>query len=790
MGSVNINGRITRRPGVRGTADVSALGGRSPEGKAVALVAEFPFLEQATPARVSSSSSMLAIEPGNELLKELANLLFSPSNDPVVKGSPAAVYLVGAGVTTQATRTLLDAGGGNALVVNALRWGYGGNRVKVTVAANGEDSSRWDYTIERDTKIERFKKLGLGNVLTLTYDETEATTMVMEYHPTTGLRIGYTKTLVPLGTYSPSKMAFDGTVRVVPSVAAQAGESYTAVVSGINRATGSPDTETLTWVIGDGTTGKTTSKAWSSVSSIVFTVLTPVVDTPASGSLTALAKASLADGDLFVLDDGTNPAVTFYFNVTGGYAPPGGYDATHIEINISGDTTDVHVAGRMRTAINGVGAGLAITAAAGATALVELENDADGPDGNVAITETLAVGTLTPVGMSGGLLASAPTFSLSGYAFNLTIAQYATAKAAADRINHFATQGFEATVVSAKASKIALDELDENSGGSIKGASLSLKADLWAIEDALGASSLVEVERATGATMPPVAMAATYLAGGSSTTPDATGYEAALASIENVPVQLIWVDSQDASVHDKVLTHCADMDGRSERSAWLGAEPDETRAQLRTRVNALNSHYLKLVFQEPKLVDWRGNVSWVEPNRLALMLCGMQAGVNVASSLTWKRPRVTDIRQGSDITLATDEDIDELLGMGLCFLTQDEIGWKVEDDITTWVEDDNPARADGATVEGVLTHVREVREGVLDLVADEDTDVYSARTLTKAVLRDQVTQKRIVSFDESSLQARDEGEVIVLDWDFTPRITKKFIVINAHAVHVATTIAG
>jgi hypothetical protein len=655
MGSVNVNGRVTRRPGVYSTSDVSALGGQSPGGKSVALVGDFPFLEQAAPVMAMSPSSLLAVEPGSELLKELVDIIYSPSNDQAVRGAPSRVYLVGAGVTTQATRTLLDAGGAGSLVVNAKRWGYAGNRIKVTVAANTGDATKWDYTLERDAKVERFTKIGSGLVLSVTYDETEATTMALTYAPSTGLRISYTKTTIALGTYTPSKMAFDGTIKITPSGAPAADKQFTAVISGINRATGSPETETLTWLAGDAVF-KTSTKSWNAVTTIVF-------------------------------------------------------------------------------------------------------------------AETGA---------------AAPTFTIEGRAFDLQLAQYPTAKDAADHINHYSGKGFDATIVSAKAAVIGLDELDETAGGSIKAATISLKADLWAIETALGASSLVEVERAANATKPPVALVASYLSGGSAAAPDADDYETALASLENLPIHLLWLDSQDSTVHAKALAHCVDVAGSSERQAWLGTEPDETRDQIRARLNGLNSQYAKLVAQEVELVDYRGRRSWVEPNRLALMLCGMQAGVNVGTSLTWKRPRVIGVRQGADWTPASE--VEEMLEMRAVILTEDEVGWRVEDDLTTWQEDDNPALSDGATVEGCLTHVRETREAMRVLVADEDTDAAAALTLLKKVLRQQVADGRIVSFDDRSATIRDEGEVLVGDWDYAPRITKKFVVLNSHAVHATTVI--
>lgn len=114
-----------------------------------------------------------------------------------------------------------------------------------------------------------------------------------------------------------------------------------------------------------------------------------------TGSLTAIVKEDLADNNIFTLDDGVNPATVFEFNVSGSYTPT----PTYIEIDISSTIDAIGVATAIRNAINGVGAGLAITAS-GTGALVVLTNNAVGPY-NIAITETVA-NTLTPIGMSGG----------------------------------------------------------------------------------------------------------------------------------------------------------------------------------------------------------------------------------------------------------------------------------------------------------------------------------------------------------------------------------------------------
>lgn len=129
---------------------------------------------------------------------------------------------------------------------------------------------------------------------------------------------------------------------------------------------------------------------------------TPMAGTKATGTIQFVAKANLINGQTFVLNDGTNAAVTFHFNVSGTYTPTGGYDATNIEVDVSGDTTAGDVAITGKAAINGVVAGLLITGGAIVAAELALQGDVFGTQGNQAITETVVDAGFTFTGMSSG----------------------------------------------------------------------------------------------------------------------------------------------------------------------------------------------------------------------------------------------------------------------------------------------------------------------------------------------------------------------------------------------------
>jgi hypothetical protein len=119
-----------------------------------------------------------------------------------------------------------------------------------------------------------------------------------------------------------------------------------------------------------GTTGQTLAR----------TIRTPApTAVAASGTIVAVAKANLVDTETFTLFDGVNVPVVFEFDL-----PPDGITGGRTLVDISADTTDVQVATRMVSAINGVGAGLALTASnvGGTSATVTIVNDVLGTIGN------------------------------------------------------------------------------------------------------------------------------------------------------------------------------------------------------------------------------------------------------------------------------------------------------------------------------------------------------------------------------------------------------------------------
>jgi hypothetical protein len=117
----------------------------------------------------------------------------------------------------------------------------------------------------------------------------------------------------------------------------------------------------------------------------------------ATGVIQSVAKANLVDTETFTIDDGTNPASVFEFDL-----PPNG--TVGITVDVSADTTAEEVALTIRDAINGVGAGLRITAWINPAddTQVLLRNDAFGATGNTASSDTVVFAGFTVSNMTGG----------------------------------------------------------------------------------------------------------------------------------------------------------------------------------------------------------------------------------------------------------------------------------------------------------------------------------------------------------------------------------------------------
>lgn len=117
----------------------------------------------------------------------------------------------------------------------------------------------------------------------------------------------------------------------------------------------------------------------------------------ALGSVTVDSANLPADGKIFTLDDGLNPALNFEFHSTGPVT------AGNIRIDTSGSPTDAQLRDRVIEAVNKMADVLFINATVGGTNLVSLAHTKGGAVGDVTITNDFTpLGSWGFTGMVGG----------------------------------------------------------------------------------------------------------------------------------------------------------------------------------------------------------------------------------------------------------------------------------------------------------------------------------------------------------------------------------------------------
>lgn len=128
---------------------------------------------------------------------------------------------------------------------------------------------------------------------------------------------------------------------------------------------------------------------------LLVRVLGAAAAAAATGTITCVAKASMADTDYCTIGDGTQVARLFEFDTAGD-----GVTSGRVQVNISTDTTATEVAARLVTAINTT---FPTLTAANVAGVITITHDTPGDVGNVTITENVANAGFLVTGMSGGV---------------------------------------------------------------------------------------------------------------------------------------------------------------------------------------------------------------------------------------------------------------------------------------------------------------------------------------------------------------------------------------------------
>lgn len=658
--SVFVNGILTSRPGVYAEVDASALGGGTVTAKVLALVGDFPEFKSATPTRFNTSASLAAAMPSYDG-SLVAKLIYSPSNDPNVKGQPSAVYVVNAGTSTQAVLGLVDTvAGASAITVASRQYGTLGNTGTVSVVA-GDASGDRVVTVTVNGVTETWT-IASRALLTVNYTGTNNTTTTIDVRDSsaTRLRIAQTKTAIASGdlTLATPSWKWGG---VITFLASGAGD-HTCTVTGVRADTGAEFTSIVEFSSSD---------------------------TPTTNPLDAVPIASI-------------------------------------------------------TALNW----------------------------DPEATETLSV---------------------SGYAFDidLTATQYRTVKDVFDHIDGYSGEGWSVAYVSPTVGSVASIYLDRLAAVSMQSAAKTMTADLYLAQQTIDRSALVSATLTalpTASAFGPLAVFSGVRALSGGTFTSGGKVTEAYTALRTTKVQIIAHLYTDLTSQQTLRSHCNYMAGLGlgERNGWAATPSLETKANIATRTALLNTKHIALAVQDPQVTDHTGAIVWTTPTNLAVMFAAMQASVPIATPLTRKLMNVLDVRTGA--SWDSDQDAEEMIGLGACILTTGELGLKVERSVTTYRTDSNPIWSEVSANESIYMSTYDLRVYLNSAIGQAGVaqTAKNIQALAKSRLRWQVANGYIKAFLSQSVTVEDLGSVFRVNAPIAAIEPVNFIIVRPEVIRIPT----
>ena len=187
--SIIVNGLRIYKPGIYGTIDASALGGKGISNGNVAIVGDFPVFKHGPssasdvePLTFLSGRAVKSFANRKNLL-DIAKVAFSPSTDSRVPGGAASLTYVNTRPNTQASSDgyagFADEDGTDCLALYSRLWGPEGNKVLVKMSTNADDANALDVETYYNGESETFEGLQSGVVAELYYDGSDLTANVL-----------------------------------------------------------------------------------------------------------------------------------------------------------------------------------------------------------------------------------------------------------------------------------------------------------------------------------------------------------------------------------------------------------------------------------------------------------------------------------------------------------------------------------------------------------------------------------------------------------------------------------
>ena len=692
--SIYFNGRMTRVPGSYSEVDASALDtiglgasgylailGTALGGKPYSSV-DVNDIAGTIQKSTKSGQAKTFFRPGSVLL-EAESMAFNPSNDEDITAGAQRVYWVKVNPSTQSTATLVNADG-DSMVLTSEDWGFHTTQISAQVGDGSVSGKMYTLTFEDTEEI--FDNVGGAGIFSVIYLATiPATgfTTITCAASATAVSMAFTRTEVGLDTDIANQVtvvgyAATGAIEVVSSAA---GDTAVKVkVYGVDAS-------------GDGL-----------VEEITTTGTTPAILT---GAFNAVHGARITSGTAVgTITLQNSPAGLAILTLTAVLTTAGlGVCSDMVAAN-SAITAVADAANNRRISVIGLNH-------LGVEAM-----DVITLNGTTPVAGTLLFSRIDYIGTGG--LQAARTITLSGNAINMLVATYDTIKKMGDWVN--AKAGWTWTNITGSLEFDPADLDVKAATNCLSPAVATFYAVLQDGVDAINAGSgLVTAAAASGATgAPSNTTDPVFLTGGHEG--DATAGNEAIPTASNANWQAghdllkkLFVNSLvpltgDDVVHAISKEHEAYMSGagKMERDVFLGlmdipvapavATTLPTKTEIKSQIIDLNSRNIRCVAQNCERYTVAGVKTVQLPYYTAVLAAGMQAGSEVATSLTWKYINTLGLYQ--DSTWHPVDDADEMIEMGLLFAEMvDGVGRRWVRNVTTHLTTSNMAYTEGSVNE-------------------------------------------------------------------------------------------
>lgn len=374
---------------------------------------------------------------------------------------------------------------------------------------------------------------------------------------------------------------------------------------------------------------------------------------------------------------------------------------------------------------------------------------------------------------------------------SVTLASYATVKKLVDYINSLGLP-YTVTLLDPNPDSPTPNALDFVTAQAIKASPYTETATLDEILKWLnsGAQPLLTAVRASGAGLPPANTTNfVYLAGGAEGATADADWQAALDALVAEDVGYVVVLSSNATYQGYLLSHVntTSVNSQKLRRGFIGAALGQKNTNLTNYTaiaDTMNSDRIALLVQGITVKKDDDSSVTLAPYFTAAMAAGLQAGLNIAESLTRRSVLALGLEW-----IPTDAEAEIAAERGLLLIEriQNRGGFRFMRGISTWRADDKFNRVEistGVAVDEVRRRSTAVAETFIGQKVTAQLG-YQILSAIQTMLLDLVSQDILVGFPNGQPwqgnKATVQGDTIYIEFTIQPIIPLNFIGIKVVA---------